>query len=70
MNGNIDTTTLREKKPPVEGPVTAAALWLRRQHPAPRLAVLALKERFQLNAIQACQAIALARGLDVRRASE
>lgn len=50
--------------------ITEAARWLRSQTVPPRLAVPALKERFGLSAVQACEAIAAARGLPVRRASD
>lgn len=50
--------------------VDEAARWLRQQNPAPRLPVPALKERFHLSAVQACEAIVLARGHKVWRASE
>ncbi|MCV3738358.1 hypothetical protein OCK02_19310 [Rhizobium sp. TRM96647] len=40
--------------------VLAAAQWLAEQVPPPRLAVPALKERFSLSALQACEAIAMA----------
>lgn len=55
---------------PIETNVAAAALWLRRRKTAPQQAVLTLKERFQLDTVAALEAITLARGLKVRRASE
>jgi hypothetical protein len=55
---------------PIESSVAAAALWLRRQNTAPRLAVVTLKERFHLDTVRALEAITLARGLNVRRATE
>lgn len=50
--------------------IDQAARWLRSQTVPPRLAVPALKERFGLSAVEACEAIAAARGLPVRRASD
>jgi hypothetical protein len=55
---------------PVETSVAAGALWIRRQNPPPQLAVSALKEKFRLDTVQACEAIALAKGLKIRGASE
>lgn len=49
--------------------IRTAAAWLRSQEPAPRLAVPELRTRFGLTSVEACLAIAAARGLDVRRAS-
>lgn len=50
--------------------IDQAARWLRSQTVPPRLAVPALKERFGLSAVEACEAIAAARGRPVRRASD
>lgn len=50
--------------------IDQAARWLRLQTVPPRLAVPALKELFGLSPLEACQAIAAARGLPVRRASD
>jgi hypothetical protein len=50
--------------------IDRAARWLRSQSVPPRLAVPALRERFGLSALEACEAIAAARGLPVRRASD
>ncbi len=50
--------------------VDEAARWLRSQPVPPRLAVPALRERFGLSAVEACEAIAAARGLTVRRAED
>lgn len=50
--------------------ISEAARWLRSQTVPPRLAVPARRERFGLTPLEACQAIAAARGLSVRRASD
>jgi hypothetical protein len=55
---------------PIQSNVAAAALWLRRRNMAPQHVVLTLKEHFQLDTVAALEAIALARGLEVRRAAE
>lgn len=50
--------------------IDQAARWLR-SNPVPRnLEVKVLRERFGLSAIAACQVIALARNLPVRRAGD
>lgn len=55
---------------PIEKSVVAAALWLQRQTTPPLRVVPALTEQFDLSAVQACKAIALARGQTLRRAAE
>lgn len=47
--------------------VTQAAQWLADQHPEPRLAVPELRARFPLSAVEACEAIALARRFRIFR---
>lgn len=47
----------------------AAARWLAAQHEPPAHVVPALKERFGLTGLQACQAIALARGAPLAKLS-
>jgi len=54
----------------VETKVAAAALWLQRQKTLPELAVSAVKQQFQLDAVRACEAVTLSRGLKFRKASE
>ncbi len=50
--------------------IDQAARWLKSQTiPRPQV-VPALRERFGLSAVGACEAIALARGLPVRRAAD
>jgi hypothetical protein len=54
-----------------DDPKTAEAVaWLRPQSIPPRQVVPALAERFGLTPVQACEVIALARGLPVRRAAD
>lgn len=50
------------------GEVEVAAEWLSRQVRGPAAVVPVLKECFGLSAVEACEAIALARGLAARRA--
>lgn len=50
--------------------ISEAAEWLRSQPSAPRLVVPALRAQFGLTPMQACLAIAEARRLPIRRASD
>lgn len=53
-----------------DDPMRAAALWLAAQpEPIPHV-IPALKERFGLTGLQACQAIALARQVPISRAGD
>lgn len=57
----MDITSTNHKPEPVSGAVEYAAVWLTSQPgPVPHV-VPVLKERFGLNNLQACHAIALAR---------
>ena len=49
--------------------IDEAVAWLRLQPIPPRAAVHALKSQFGLTAVEACETIAAARGLQVWRAS-
>lgn len=44
-----------------------AAIWLADQREPPRLVVPALRQRFALSAVEACEAIAMARRFQINR---
>jgi hypothetical protein len=47
--------------------VVAAARWLKSQRPPAGSAVVAVTKRFELTKVEACEAVALSRGLKVWR---